>query len=130
MTNREAVEIAHDVVKSLRKGKQSSQAADAIQQVLDDFVGITSKVVRHCFCCEKPLLGAIDGELKQDFNEPPSDATVWTGNGNYGSTVMDDCFESKLYEISICDDCLKSRAKHVFSIEKRTITQFQGKWKP
>ena len=71
-------------------------------------------ITRKCFCCEKPLKGAMDNGRKQKFSEPPSGATVWHTSGNYGSTVYDNGWDnSSQLEIAICDECLVMKAKLV-----------------
>jgi len=79
---------------------------------------------RKCFKCEKPLRGAFCGTLKQPFDEAPSDATVWTTRGNWGSGVLDQApYDPETFEISICDECFVAhRNMMLISIVKQTRT--------
>lgn len=77
-------------------------------------------IKRSCFCCGKQLVGAIDSNIEQEFTSPPDGATTWTTRGNYGSAVFDpgppevQRGRDERLEISICDDCLKTKANLVY----------------
>lgn len=72
------------------------------------------EIKRTCFCCEKQLTGTeiLD---KDDFSNPPNDATYWRTRGNWGSTVFDGGdFTGESLEMFICDECLKAKAHLVY----------------
>jgi hypothetical protein len=78
-------------------------------------------IKRNCLVCLKPLQGALRGDTKQEFREPPGHALIFTSIGNYGSTVFDNPGEQ--LEISICDDCIVERSKYILHIAEE-ITYF------
>lgn len=68
---------------------------------------------RYCICCEKAI--RFDGNYANNAGHL-YDATIWTTNGNYGSTVFDPCSMSATHdtlEVIICDECLQKKAKFV-----------------
>ena len=88
------------------------------------------RITRHCFVCEKSISSALTGKARQKPDEPPSGATCWSTNGNYGSEVYDPLAngsEEKL-EICICDECLKQKRALVNKfVEERRIVAI-SKW--
>lgn len=76
-------------------------------------------ISRRCIVCLKKLLGGLTGRYRQRFDEGPADACVFTSRGNYGSTLLDMMpMQPGFWEVSICDACLKKRARHVIKIKK------------
>lgn len=55
---------------------------------------------------------------------PPMDATVWTSQGNYGSTLFDP-MDGTYLDLFVCDPCLKKRKKRLVWIaeERKTTTK-------
>jgi len=60
-----------------------------------------------CFVCGKPLEPALGGVVNQ-----PSEASVFTTNGNYGSTTFDP-MDGTWLELNVCDRCLTLRSHFV-----------------
>lgn len=67
---------------------------------------VTDRDALPCLGCGKPLASIFELPLPESgFVNYPSDATIFTTHGNYGSTVFDPGDGSALV-INICDACL------------------------
>jgi hypothetical protein len=69
-------------------------------------------ITRNCIICWKQLRNSKTQGFGQEFTDTPSDATIFTAYGNYGSKVFDS-FGDRLLEVSICDQCLLDNASGI-----------------
>lgn len=72
------------------------------------------KIKRFCIVCEKQLAsaGSNHGDLEMEITDPPSHGIHMTSHGNWGSTAFD-C-PGGYIEMTLCDECLKEKAKKGF----------------
>lgn len=86
-------------------------------------------MILPCMVCGTVLESALPATI--DTDNQPSDGTVFTSRGQYGSTVWDPMNDSDFIEITICDACLikhKDRVLEGHSI-RRTNTTYEA-WDP
>jgi hypothetical protein len=61
-----------------------------------------------CFCCGRNIGSAGWGDSPW---ECPSGAVLFSGGGNFGSTLYDSFVDGVRVTIIVCDECLRSRGK-------------------
>lgn len=87
-------------------------------QAINSMLGIKSHIMR-CIVCEKEL----ESTFARDYepSSPPSEATVWTTQGNYGTKIFNEELTNsssnikRRLEAYICDKCLTERAGMVYT---------------
>jgi hypothetical protein len=67
-------------------------------------------MTKRCLICEKEVVVSDLG---------PSDATIWTSPGNYGSAVYDPLREGAFLEALVCDKCLLQKRALVEEVRIR-----------
>ena len=72
-------------------------------------------IKRNCICCEKSIGSALYNPEEDTLDGPPDDATVWSTNGNFGSTVFDPIDSKLRLELFVCDQCLREKSHMVYA---------------
>jgi hypothetical protein len=84
-----------------------------------------------CIVCRKKLETAIRSD---DVVNQPSEATVFTAKGQYGSTVFDPMDPDLFLEVNICDECLRGASedgdKILLTQRKTTVEWDTKRWYP
>lgn len=63
-------------------------------------------MILSCIVCGYEPKHAIDPAGEEEYDNHPSEATIFTSHGHYGSTFFDP-MDSSYIEINVCDECLK-----------------------
>jgi hypothetical protein len=88
------------------------------------------KVILPCFVCGSEMEPAGGG----DGGVQPSDGTMWSSSGNYGSAVWDDfpqLGDQRHLLILVCDGCLRdagARGRVVLSTARRSVDWAHEPW--
>lgn len=73
-----------------------------------------------CIVCGKALESAVRSVGSRTDPNQPSEGTVFSSHGNYGSTVWDPMTGVDMLEINVCDPCLVEHAGRVLHVKRVT----------